>query len=262
MRKTLVIAILFFMMSGLSPMTNLFCGAEEMNTEFEKDIFKTSTGPLEITFIGHGTLIFAFAGKTIHVDPWSALADYTKMPKADLVLVTHHHRDHLDTAALEPICGPDTEVVMTDLCRKTLAEAGWKDCGKIRISGNGEVFAAAGMTIETVPAYNVIHRRDNGLPFHPRGEGNGYVIDFGGTRVYAAGDTEDIPEMAALKDIGAAFLPMNLPYTMNPAMAAKAARSFSPAVLYPYHLGETDAAELVGLLKDTPAIEVRLRKMK
>ena len=119
-----------------------------------------------------------------------------------------------------------------------------------------------GIRIEAVPAYNIVHERSAGQPFHPRGEGNGYVLSFGGRRVYVAGDTENTPEMKALKAIDVAFLPMNLPYTMTPEMVADAARAFKPKILYPYHFGETDTAKVIDLLKDAKEIEVRIRKMK
>jgi L-ascorbate metabolism protein UlaG (beta-lactamase superfamily) len=103
--------------------------------------------------------------------------------------------------------------------------------------------------------------RSEGVPFHPKGVGNGYIVTFGGKRVYIAGDTENIPEMKNIKGIDIAFLPMNLPYTMTPEMVADAARSFKPKILYPYHFGETDTAKIVDLLKDEKEVEVRIRKM-
>ncbi|MFQ5722189.1 MAG: MBL fold metallo-hydrolase, partial [Candidatus Aminicenantales bacterium] len=115
--------------------------------------------------------------------------------------------------------------------------------------------------IEAVPAYNIVHKRSSGLPFHPRGIGNGYVINFGDKRVYVAGDTENIPEMKQLKNIDIAFLPMNLPYTMTPEMVAEAARMFRPKILYPYHYGQTDTSKIVELLKDDKDIEVHIRKL-
>jgi L-ascorbate metabolism protein UlaG (beta-lactamase superfamily) len=127
---------------------------------------------------------------------------------------------------------------------------------------NGDVLTAAGLTVEAVPAYNLVHKRPSGDPFHPRGDGNGYIITFGETRVYVAGDTENTPEMKGLKDIGVAFLPMNLPYTMTPEMVADAARAFRPKILYPYHFGNTDTSELVGLLDAEDSIEVRIRSME
>jgi len=119
-----------------------------------------------------------------------------------------------------------------------------------------------GITVEAVPAYNLVHKRDDGGVFHPKGEGNGYVLTFGDKRIYVAGDTENTPEMKALKQIDCAFLPMNLPYTMTPEMVADAAKTFRPKILYPYHYGDTPPAKLQILLNDSPDIEVRIRKMK
>ena len=127
---------------------------------------------------------------------------------------------------------------------------------------NGDVETVGGLTIEAVPAYNLVHMRSPGVPFHPQGIGNGYVITFGDKRVYVAGDTENIPEMKNLKNIDYAFLPMNLPYTMTAEMVADAARAFRPRILYPYHFGNTDTSQLEALMKDTPEVEVRIRNMK
>ncbi len=221
---------------------------------FEKDVIKTTAGNLEITFIGHGSLMLKFGGKIIHVDPYNKLADYGQLPKADLILITHEHQDHLDQVALQQVRTAKTMVVLTEKC------AG-KVPGAI-IMKNGDVRKVGGITVEAVPAYNIVHKRDNGQPFHPKGEGNGYVLTCGDKRLYIAGDTENVPEMGNLKGIDIAFMPMNLPYTMTPEMVADAARSFRPKVLYPYHYGETDPARLVSLLKDNPYIEVRIRRMK
>ena len=119
-----------------------------------------------------------------------------------------------------------------------------------------------GISVVAVPAYNLIHKRESGEFYHPKGEGNGYVLTFGDTRVYIAGDTENTPEMKALEDIDYAFLPMNLPYTMTPEMVADAVSAFKPKVLYPYHYGDTDISELVELLKGNTDTEVRIRKMQ
>jgi L-ascorbate metabolism protein UlaG (beta-lactamase superfamily) len=222
--------------------------------EFEVDIIKTSAGDLKITFIGHGTLIFNFGGKVIHVDPYSTLADYSILPKADLILVTHEHRDHLDLKALNMVRTEKTVVVLTETCAKQLQ-------GGI-VMMNGDVKTVEGFKIEAVPAYNIVHKRDTGQPFHPKGVGNGYIITFGDKRVYVAGDTENVPEMKGLKNIDIAFLPMNFPPTMTPEMVADAAKAFKPKILYPYHFGETDTSRVVNLLKGTPEIEVRIRNMK
>lgn len=221
---------------------------------FESDIIPTSAGDLKIIFIGHGTLMFTFGGKTIHVDPVSKEADYTQLPKADLILLTHHHGDHLDMKALKILRTEKTELVMTEICSQQVP-------GGV-VMKNGDVKVIGGLQIEAVPAYNLVHMRSEGKPFHPKGEGNGYIIAFGDKRVYVAGDSENTPEMKKLEKIDVAFLPMNLPYTMTPEMVADAAKAFRPKILYPYHYGETDVSKIVELLKDAKGIEVRIRKMK
>ena len=222
--------------------------------KFETDIIKTSAGDLKITFIGHGTLMFTFSGMVIHVDPVSQMADYTKLPKADLILVTHEHGDHFDPKALEILCTEKTVVLLTETCAKRVKDG--------IVMKNGDVKTIEGLKIEVVPAYNIVHMRKEGRPFHPKGVGNGYVITFGDKKVYVAGDTENTPEMKKLVGIDIAFLPMNLPYTMTPEMVADAAKAFKPKILYPYHYGNTDTSKLVELLKDIKGIEVRIRKMK
>ena len=221
---------------------------------FETDVIKTSAGDLKITFIGHGTLMFTFGGQIIHVDPVSQEADYPKLPKADIVLITHHHGDHFDLKALEILRTEKTVLVMTETCAKQVKG------GIVMKNGDGKVIG--GLKIEAVPAYNIVHMRSEGKPFHPKGEGNGYVIGVGDKRVYVAGDTENTPEMKKLEKIDVAFLPMNLPYTMTPEMVADAAKAFKPKILYPYHYGETDIPKIVELMKDTKEVEVRIRKMK
>jgi sugar lactone lactonase YvrE/L-ascorbate metabolism protein UlaG (beta-lactamase superfamily) len=221
---------------------------------FEQDIIQTSAGALKITFIGHGTLMFSFDGKIIHVDPVSREADYTNMPEADLILVTHEHGDHLDTRVIKTLQKEGTKLVLTRTCANRVA-------GGI-VMQNGDVKTIQGLKIEAVPAYNIVHMRSGGTPFHPKGQGNGYVITFADKRVYVAGDTENTPEMKRLKNIDIAFLPMNLPYTMTPEMVADAAKAFEPKILYPYHYGRTDPQRLVNLMKGSKGIEVRIRKMR
>ena len=225
----------------------------EAPAQFETDVIPTSEGDLEITFLGHGSLLFAFNGKTIYVDPWSRVADYSKLPEADIVLVTHEHQDHLDLQALASVRTDETAVVLTETCARQVE-------GGIMMQ-NGDVQTVKGVQVDAVPAYNVVHKRENGQPFHPRGVGNGYIMTFGDKRVYVAGDTEDIPEMKELQDIDCAFLPMNLPYTMTPEMVAEAAKAFRPNILYPYHYGDTDTSKLESLLNEEQGIEVRIRGM-
>jgi L-ascorbate metabolism protein UlaG (beta-lactamase superfamily) len=232
----------------------IFAFSVNAKESFETDIIKTSDGDIKITFIGHGTLMFTFDGKIIHVDPFGKVGDYTKLPKADVILITHEHYDHLDLKALAAVRTEKTTVELSESCSKQVQ-------GGI-IMKNGDVQTVNGLNVEAVPAYNIVHKRDNGQPFHGKGVGNGYVITLGDKRVYVAGDTENIPEMKSLQEIDIAFLPMNLPYTMTPEMVADAAKAFRPKILYPYHFGNTDTSKLLKLLKDHKDIEVRIRNMK
>ena len=222
-------------------------------SHFESDVIETGAGELTLTFLGHGTLMLTFLDMHIHVDPFSRVADYGDLPEAELILITHGHRDHLDPDAIAEIRTEDTHVVLPPVCADRI-EGG-------TVMDNGDQHSLENVIIEAVPAYNMVHKRDNGEPFHPKGEGNGYILTFGDTRVYIAGDTENIPEMKDLEDIDVAFLPMNLPYTMNPQMVADAARAFRPRILYPYHFGDTDTAELETLLRDEADIDVRIRDL-
>jgi L-ascorbate metabolism protein UlaG (beta-lactamase superfamily) len=230
-----------------------FTASTAFQKAFEEDTILTSQGELKITFIGHATLLFAYGGKIIHVDPVGRYADYKTMPKADIILVTHEHGDHFDPSAIDIIKKQGTDLIFTEKCREKYPSG--------QVMKNGEIRTVQGIKIEAIPAYNIVHMRSEGLPYHPKGEGNGYILTFADKRVYVAGDTENTPEMKTLKNIDIAFLPMNLPYTMTPEMVADAAKAFKPKILYPYHYGNTDTSKIVELLKDVKGIEVRIRKL-
>jgi L-ascorbate metabolism protein UlaG (beta-lactamase superfamily) len=238
---------------GLVCMLVVFQTFSAAAQQYETDVFEASGGSLKITFLGHGSLVFSFDGKMIYMDPVSQYVDFSQLSKSDLVLMTHEHRDHTDPKAIELLSKENTVLIGTEACAKEVKG--------ITVMHNGESQTIQGIRIEAVPAYNIVHMRSPGTPFHPKGTGNGYVLTFGKTRVYVAGDTENIPEMQHLMGIDVAFLPMNLPYTMTPEMAADAARTFHPKVLYPYHYGDTDTSKIVDLLKNDKDIEVRIRKL-
>jgi L-ascorbate metabolism protein UlaG (beta-lactamase superfamily) len=216
--------------------------------KYQEDLLKTSGGDVKITCIGHGTLMLTYAGKIIHIDPVSMYADYAALPKADLILITHEHGDHLDAKAIQAASAAATTVIINPGSAKALPSA--------TVMKNGDTKTVAGVNIEAVPAYNLEKA------FHPKGNGNGYVLTFGDKRIYVAGDTENVPELKALKQIDVAFLPMNLPFTMTPEQVADVAKAMQPKVLYPYHFGNTDTGALVSLMKDEKGIEVRIRDMK
>jgi L-ascorbate metabolism protein UlaG (beta-lactamase superfamily) len=219
----------------------------------ESDRISTSQGDVELYFVGHGSLMFRTGSYVIHIDPVKSSGNYDNLPKADLILVTHEHYDHLDSELIKKLRKPETVMFCNSASAASVSWAQPVKPGDVRNAGN--------IKIEVIPAYNIVNERAKGQPFHPRGTGNGYILTIGDKRFYVAGDTENIPEMKALKGIDVAFLPMNLPYTMTPSMVADAAKSFRPAILYPYHYGDTNTDELINLLKGTD-IEVRIRNLK
>ncbi len=217
------------------------------------DKINTSSGVVEMHFIGHGSLLFSINNFFIYIDPVRSSGAYDNLPKADLILVTHEHGDHLDPDLINTL-RKDATVMLSS--KKAAASVSWA-----RIMKAGDINVVNGISVLAVQAYNIKNMRAPGQPYHPKGDGNGYVLTIGDKKIYVAGDTENIPEMKDLKNIDVAFLPMNLPYTMTPEMVADAAKSFKPAILYPYHYGSTNTATIINLLKDS-CIEVRIRNLK
>ena len=219
--------------------------------QFSSDTIETNDGPLTIYFIGHATMMMKYNNLIIHVDPVNEYADYKKMPKADLILVTHEHHDHFDVQAIAAITKKSTAVVLNNSARNLLKS------GQALEQGDSAIIQ--GIKIKAIPAYNTTAGRDK---FHPKGRDNGYVLNIGGRNIYLAGDTENTPEMSQLKDIDIAFLPMNQPYTMTPEQLAQAVKDFKPKIVYPYHYGETNLSGLPEMLKDEKQTELRIRPMK
>jgi len=223
----------------------------------QADVVETSKGPLKITPLYHGSVMLEFGGKIIHVDPWGQ-ADYSGLPQADLIVITHTHADHMDAALLKTLRKEGTILVgppaVTDTLNGTV--------GDTDAISNGEKKTFMGIEIEAVPMYNLKLGSGPGKPYHHKGIGNGYVLSFGDTRVYFSGDTECVPEMKALKNITIAFVAMNPPRTMPPAEAAACVAAFQPKIVYPYHYRGQKTQEFADALKSSPGIEVRLRKLE
>jgi L-ascorbate metabolism protein UlaG (beta-lactamase superfamily) len=222
--------------------------------QVETDTIETSSGPLQISFLGHASLLMSFNSKNIYVDPVADVADFSKLPKADIILITHDHKDHFDMNAIETLRTDNTLVVLTELCAAQYKEG--------IVMRNEDVKIVSGLKIEGVPAYNIVNKRSSGFPYHFKGIGNGYILTFGDKRVYVAGDTEKIPEMNELSDIDIAFLPVSVPSTMTIEMAADAVKAIRPKIFYPYHYDGTNLNELQEALKNQSETEVRIRKMQ
>ena len=236
------------------------CGAEEKG--LSGDQIATDKGVMVIHPINHATFVMQWNGKTVYVDPVGGVKPFADLPKPDLVLVTHIHGDHFDPATLAAVipAGGRTVIVAPKTVAEKIPEA-LRSKAMVRILTNGEKTEVLGIAVEAVPAYNTTPGKEK---FHPKGRDNGYVLTVGGKRVYIAGDTEDTPEMRALKRIDIAFLPMNLPYTMSVEKVAEAIRQFRPKVVYPYHFRSQDGTkadfgQLRKLVGEDGGVEIRVR---
>ncbi len=223
---------------------------------FETETFETDRGAVEVTFIGHGSMMFRFGGMVVHVDPWSEVADYSELPDADVLLLTHYHSDHLDRKALDEVLRDDTRIYCPSSCTDKLG-----DCDTTVMS-YGDETDIGGVHVETLPAYNLTNLRNpGGRLVHPKGIGNGYIVSFGGLRFYHASETEFVPELKAVHDIDVMFLAVDSVYNMTPVMAAEFVFAVRPEIFYPIHYADADMKELAALLK-SGNIQMRLRSMK
>jgi L-ascorbate metabolism protein UlaG (beta-lactamase superfamily) len=210
--------------------------------------FQTSAGPLKITTVMHAGFVIEAGGQVVIVDP--AQGSWDGIPQADLILITDIHGDHLNPAMIAKVKKTDGTVVAPEAVAKTVSEA--------QILRNGETKTIGAWKVEAVPMYNLKRGPSEGKLFHDKGRGNGYIVTYGGLRIYIAGDTEGVPEMRALKNIDVAFVPMNLPYTMPPEEAAEAVKAFHPKVVYPYHYMGSDPKAFQTALAGS-GIDVRIR---
>ncbi len=217
------------------------------------DRIPTQDGDLIIHPVNHATLLLGWQSKTIYVDPVGGAGRFAALPRPDLILLTDIHSDHLNAATLKAVVTDATQLVAPPAVLEQLP-AELKS--RTRVLKNSESASLLGLTVNAVPMYNLTPERRQ---FHPKGRGNGYVLTLGGKRVYLSGDTEDIPEMRALKDIDVAFLCMNLPYTMTVEQAAQAVRAFHPKIVYPYHYRGSDLEKFKQLVGTDLGIDVRLR---
>lgn len=230
----------------------LFTVAESSAQYYKQvDSLYTSKGAVEIQVIGHCFYYFKFNRLNIYVDPIPNVGDVSKLPKADLILITHDHRDHLSTSVIETLSKPGTKVIASKSCIKKM------DFGQFLENGQQTTFND--IYIKAVPAYNVVNLRPDDVPYHPKGEGNGYFLVFGDKTIYIAGDTEYIDEMRFFMKPDVAFIPMMLPFTMGEDMFVQVVKKLKPKVVYPVHYN-TNLNDLVEKLSvAAPGVEVRIR---
>jgi L-ascorbate metabolism protein UlaG (beta-lactamase superfamily) len=227
------------------------CGASILGAQVQRPVetFQTKSGEVRITPVRHGSLMIQAGKQVIHVDPWSQ-GNYEGLPKADLILITDIHGDHMDPKAIALLKKDGTTIIAPEAVAKTVTEA--------KVIGNGQTTKWGNWTIEAIPMYNEKRGPSEGKFYHDKGRGNGYVLGYGGLRIYVAGDTEGVAEMRALKNIDVAFVPMNLPNTMSPEEAADAVRAFRPKVVIPYHYRNADLNVFAKGLEGS-GVDVRVR---
>jgi len=214
----------------------------------QTQVFPTSSGPVRITPLNHASTLIEAGGKIIYLDPAKPV-DFSGNPKADLILITDIHGDHMDPDAIKAISKTGTEILAPPAVLQTVTAG--------KAIANGETESWQDWTVQAIPAYNLKRGPASGKLFHDKGRGNGYVLTYGGKRFYFSGDTEGVPEMRALKNIDVAFVCMNLPYTMPPDEAAEAVKAFHPKIVIPYHYRGSDLAVFQKGLEGS-GIEVRL----
>ena len=220
------------------------------------ETFQTTAGEVKVTAIYHATAMIEGGGKVIYIDP-AKPADFTGLPKADLILITHEHPDHVDQdlTSIKAISKEGTKIWAPEAVAKFVPNA--------TIVYNGEVRRTdkTGWLIEAIPAYNIKRGPAPGQLYHPKDEGNGYVLSLGGVRIYFSGDTEATPEMKALRNITVAFLCMNMPYTMTPEEAADAVKIFKPKIAAPYHFRATPPTNLVAFRERLASTGIEVRTL-
>jgi L-ascorbate metabolism protein UlaG (beta-lactamase superfamily) len=222
------------------------------------DKIETSSGPLTIQPVNHGSLVLTWNNKTIYIDPYPNAKAFDGIAPADLILITDIHGDHLNAETLNAIETSKAKLIVPQAVADQLPE---KLKGKGTVLANGKKITESGIAISAIPMYNLPEAPDSR---HTKGRGNGYVLSLGGKSVYISGDTEDVPEMRALKNIDVAFVCMNLPYTMDIEQASSAVLEFKPKIVYPYHYrGQGGLNDVEGFKKlvnaVNPSIDVRLR---
>ncbi len=223
------------------------------------DHLVTSNGAVVFHPVNHASLVMSWQEKTIYVDPVGSVALYAGLPRADLVLLTHEHSDHFSSSTLGGVTNTNAMIFAPQAVFDAMSSS-LSLRNLTTVLTNGARTNVLGLMVDAIPAYNTT------TSWHPAGRGNGYVVTVSGRPIYISGDTEDTPEMRALRNMEVAFLSMNLPYTMSVSQAVSAVRAFHPNVVYPYHYRTnppsppTDLSTFKQQVSTNPGVEVRIRK--
>ena len=241
------------LITPLLALLGLATSCQNIDNSYETDVFTTNSGKtVKIYALVHSSIRIEFDGKEIEIDPVSELngktVNYAAMPKADYIFVTHEHFDHLNQDAINQLTKESTQLITNQRCAEILGY------GTVMVNGDN-MQLANDISVEAVPAYNTTEGHQQ---FHSKDRDNGFILTLDALRIYIAGDTEDIPEMAEIKDIDIAFLPCNQPYTMTVEQLVNAAKTIKPKVLFPYHYGQTDVSNIPIQLQNN-GIDVRIR---
>ena len=224
----------------MSLFSKLF-GRDKKAATYPQDTITARDGStITFTFYAHASMGIEWNGVHIYVDPVGEF-DWQSQPRADIVLVTHSHYDHLELSTIEQLQTPQTVVV----CDKTSADAFEHDC--ITMLPGATSQPVEGIVVKAVAAYNI---SEGHTDFHPQSrEDCGYLITLGGTTIYVAGDTEDNDDVLALEGVDVAFLPVNQPYTMTVSQASRVVKALKPQIFYPYHYGQVEEVTDLEALK-------------
>ncbi len=221
----------------------------------QPDHEKVNGGELTIQPVQHASLVLTYNSKIFYVDPAGGADLFKGLAAPDMIIITDIHGDHFDTATLNAINTNNAVFVVPQAVADKMPAT--IDKQKIVVLNNGDYKTVQDIAITAIPMYNLPESPD---AFHTKGRGNGYVLTIGGKNIYISGDTEDIPEMRALKNIDIAFVCMNLPYTMPPDQAAQGVLAFKPTIVYPYHYRGRDINTFKNLVNTGDKdIDVRLR---
>lgn len=246
MKTPIILSLIFVLFISCKDNKKAISEVEENTSSLTQTETEMTSAPIGITPISHATMVLDWDGTTIYVDPVGGAEAFAEQPTADVILITDIHGDHFDMETLRTVTADGTGIIAPKAVAEKIDEELQAQVTVLDNGNSTEIEGIANLSFEAIPMYNL---REEALQFHPKGRGNGYVIDDGDQRVYISGDTEDIPEMRALENIDIAFVCMNLPYTMTVKSAASAVVDFKPKKVFPYHYRGTEGLSDVGMFK-------------